>query len=86
MFSRTGQCFCGSVVKTRSRNEWLFWLDNHHCPGALTEEPEEESKEFAVVHGDAQVERSYQWNGRYDGEYQYTPEVQSRRPAGFQVQ
>lgn len=83
---RTAQCFCGAVIKTPSRNEWLFWLDNHHCPGAPEPESEEESKEFAVIHGDAQVERAYQWNGRYDGEYQYTPEINARQQIGFRIE
>jgi len=82
------QCHCGAALITRSPKLWLYWLDNHNCPGAQEEAPEPAESESAsrdIHYGDSHVERSYQWNGQYDGE-RIIPEVQARRPIGFQVE
>ena len=79
------QCACGGAYVGWSKRYWLIWLDHHACAIREPAESESDSEGTSYIHGDAQVERSYQYNGTWDGE-RHIHEVNARHPIGLAVE
>lgn len=83
------QCACGGAYVGWSKRMWLIWLQNHVCPAAESEPEstsEDDDEHGSFSYGDSHVERSFQYNGQWDGE-RHLPEInaKARQPIGFHV-
>lgn len=82
------QCACGGAFVGWSKRAWIIWMENHVCPATSSapEEPDEDDRESgSFSYGDSHVERSYQYNGQWDGE-RHLPEINARQRIGFHVE